>query len=324
MKKTISLLFLLLLWLCTLGCTPSALPASPSVPDFGPDAPSPITLPSPDIPGGTVILPENDESLPPVLETTSLLDTEALTEPLIVPPDIKPADPVPAETEPAESEPAVLPDEPPADTLTIYLTFDDGPSAKNTARILDILAEKQVKATFFTVGYYVNRYPQLVLRMQEEGHLVGCHSYTHDIPAIYESPQTMANEIAKWETACCRALGALPAVKLFRYPGGSAFADEAILSHVEALGYRVFDWNATNNDCILRSRPEGMSEEDYLKESLISTVAYSMWLKNSPHIVLLHETYSQTADMLAWAIDYLQSLGCRFDTLDHYYESWYY
>ena len=67
------------------------------------------------------------------------------------------------------------------DTKIIYLTFDDGPS-KYTSELLDVLRKYNVKATFFVVNSY---YSDILERMNEEGHAVGLHTYTHEYKNIY-------------------------------------------------------------------------------------------------------------------------------------------
>ncbi|MCM1086818.1 MAG: polysaccharide deacetylase family protein, partial [Muribaculaceae bacterium] len=71
------------------------------------------------------------------------------------------------------------------DIHKVYLTFDDGPSS-NTGRILDILAEYDVKATFFVVGKEEEEYQALYNRIVEEGHTLGMHSYSHKYGEIYQ------------------------------------------------------------------------------------------------------------------------------------------
>ena len=63
---------------------------------------------------------------------------------------------------------------------SIALTFDDGPHPENTPRILDILKDKGVKATFFVIGKNAEKYPDLLRRIDAEGHIVGNHSYSHN------------------------------------------------------------------------------------------------------------------------------------------------
>ena len=67
----------------------------------------------------------------------------------------------------------------------IYLTFDDGPSYKVTGKILDILEEKEVKATFFVIGNQIEDKEDVLKRMNEEGHSIGLHTFTHKYKCIY-------------------------------------------------------------------------------------------------------------------------------------------
>ena len=70
-------------------------------------------------------------------------------------------------------------------------------------------------------------------------------------------------------------------------------------------------------------RPAGTTVEEYLKDSFLSTTAYSFRKETAPHIFLFHETYQETVDMLPWMIEYLQEMGCTFGTLDQLDSSWY-
>lgn len=67
----------------------------------------------------------------------------------------------------------------PGDEKALYLTFDDGPNPDHTPALLELLRQHDVKATFFLVGREAERYPQLVERIVEEGHVLGNHSYSH-------------------------------------------------------------------------------------------------------------------------------------------------
>src|SRR3954467_9517593 len=68
----------------------------------------------------------------------------------------------------------------PVDPRAVAITFDDGPDPVYTAKILDILAEKGAKATFYVIGRNALRYPELLRRMYDEGHDVGNHSFSHE------------------------------------------------------------------------------------------------------------------------------------------------
>ena len=79
----------------------------------------------------------------------------------------------------------------------VYLTFDDGPSKNITPQILDLLKQKNIKATFFLLGNRVELYPEIVKREQEEGHYIANHGYSHVYSSIYENTQTVLDEYNK-------------------------------------------------------------------------------------------------------------------------------
>lgn len=205
----------------------------------------------------------------------------------------------------------------------IYLTFDDGPHKENTEKVLAILREYKIKATFFTVGAWVKTYPEIVKKVHDEGHLIGCHSYTHEYVPLYKSADTVIAEIKKWESAVEKAIGSVPESKVFRFPGGTtctALKDNAaypaILKALEERGYRPFDWTAANNDKWLAGMKEGQTVADYFMYSLKATLS---WVKDGePRIVLMHDTSTDTMENLRAMLDYLIGEGYTFDTLDHY------
>ncbi|WDC83244.1 polysaccharide deacetylase family protein [Caloramator sp. mosi_1] len=80
---------------------------------------------------------------------------------------------------------------------TVYLTFDDGPSYKITNQILDVLKQKEVKATFFLIGNKVEERKEVVKRIYYEGHSIGLHSYTHKMKQIYKSEDNFIEEMKK-------------------------------------------------------------------------------------------------------------------------------
>lgn len=217
-------------------------------------------------------------------------------------------------TEPLETE--EVPTTPP--TGIVYMTFDDGP-CKNTERVLEILEKYGIKATFFLVGTNIKKYPDAVRAVYSNGHLIGCHSVTHNYDDIYASVDAIRQDISAWESIVSDVLGAAPSERLYRFPGGSTCSAikkgvfEELHAVVLDMGYRAFDWTFGNNDRWDADRKEGQSVEDYLKES----VKISLKLGGKPHILLLHETASATVDTLEWTIEYLLSEGYVFDTLDN-------
>ena len=122
----------------------------------------------------------------------------------------------------------------------IALTFDDGPHATYTDEILDILAEYNVKATFFIIGENADMYPDVVDRILSEGHEVGSHTYSHcNICSIDD--RALIDEVYK----CENALGEYRP-KLFRPPGGIFNTHDSEL--LNTLGYNIILWSVDTKD----------------------------------------------------------------------------
>lgn len=142
---------------------------------------------------------------------------------------------------------------------TMYLTFDDGPTAENTDVVLDILKEHNIKATFFLVGESVERYPEVAKRIAQEGHTIGIHCYNHDYKKLYQSVDSYVEDFEKAREVVKNATGV--EVKLFRFPGGSINAYnkgvyENIIDEMTGRGYIYFDWNASLEDATKHNEPE--------------------------------------------------------------------
>jgi peptidoglycan/xylan/chitin deacetylase (PgdA/CDA1 family) len=125
----------------------------------------------------------------------------------------------------------------------IALTIDDGPDPVYTPRILDILRDHAVKATFFVVGGAAEQYPDIVLRMKKEGHDVGNHSYSH--PYFHRLSWSGAiQEIRMSRWVLNRILG--EECKLFRPPHGKLSLRSLIPAW--ATGQQVVMWNVDLKD----------------------------------------------------------------------------
>jgi peptidoglycan/xylan/chitin deacetylase (PgdA/CDA1 family) len=207
------------------------------------------------------------------------------------------------------------------DAKRIYLTFDDGPYA-NTDRILEILAAYDVKATFFTVGMYVAVYPKRTKAIADSGHLLACHSYTHDYMTLYESADSVLKEIHSWESAVTKAGVTLPETIYFRFPGGSTTSYikedrfEDIFWAVTDAGYYAMDWTCSNNDRYLNGKTEDQTMVEYLQASTIATLGSLSWDPTLPKVMLMHDTADETVEVLPWIIEYLIGEGYTFGTLD--------
>ena len=102
-----------------------------------------------------------------------------------------------------------------------YLTFDDGPTTKATGKILDILKEENVKATFFVVGKHVKENPDLVKREYEEGHYIANHGYNHNNKLLYRDMESFQKEVENTDLEIANALGLSHYCShIFRFPNG--------------------------------------------------------------------------------------------------------
>ena len=185
----------------------------------------------------------------------------------------------------------------------VYLTFDDGPSDKVTPKILDVLKEENVKATFFIVGKLAERRKYLIEREFNEGHTVAVHSYSHVYKNIYSSVESLLEDIDKCNELIHEVTGTYATA--YRFPGGSFGLRQELINAVTAHGMRYVDWNASMRDAeIFNATP------DDLVKAAINTPA------NRDHIVMLaHDTTDKTvtAQALKSVIQYYKNKGYAFE-----------
>lgn len=184
----------------------------------------------------------------------------------------------------------------------VYLTFDDGPSDRVTPRILDILKEENVKATFFIVGKNAENRKNIVKREIDEGHTVGVHSYSHKYNEIYASPETLLKDIDKCNKIIKEVAGKPSAV--YRFPGGSYGISDTFIAAVTGHGLKYVDWNASVRDAEL---PDACPQQ--LLQAAINTTA-----NRSKVVLLAHDTTNKTttADALKSIIDYYKTSNYSF------------
>ena len=196
------------------------------------------------------------------------------------------------------------------DSKIAYLTFDDGPSELVTGLILDVLKEQNIKATFFVVGTYVDKYPEIVKRAYAEGHYIANHGYSHNYEKIYTSANSVLAEYNKTEKAIRNAIGVQEySSHLFRFPGGySGSSYKTVKKQAGNLlnknDISYIDWNVLTGDA-----QGANTKEDILK----NVKKYS---KDKGNIVLLmHDASSKilTYETLTEVINYLKDEGYTFD-----------
>jgi peptidoglycan-N-acetylglucosamine deacetylase len=191
---------------------------------------------------------------------------------------------------------------------TAYLTFDDGPSQEVTPKILDILDSNNVKATFFVIGYMVDRNKDLLLREWNDGQSIGNHSYSHSYKSLYSNQADFISDIDKCEAEIKSIIGSGYNNKLLRFPGGS-FGSKLQPYRAEAVkdGYHYVDWNALNGDA-----ESNNVSVDKLIQRLKETT------NGKEHVVILmHDAASKetTVQALPQIIEYLKQQGYVFKTL---------
>lgn len=132
----------------------------------------------------------------------------------------------------------------------VYLTFDDGPSMY-TERILDILDQYHVKATFFVTGEEAVSHPERYQEIVERGHTLGMHSYSHKYSDIYASVQNFTKDLKKLQDFLYDTTGIES--NLYRFPGGSSNTVSTIpmknfCDYLKQEKITYFDWNISSKD----------------------------------------------------------------------------
>ena len=190
----------------------------------------------------------------------------------------------------------------------IYLTFDDGPSTKNTARLLDILKEENVKATFFLTDKTNTDY--LIKRMYDQGHTIGLHTASHNYKYIYSSTTNFIKDIEKIQEKVARITGEKSSI--IRFPGGSSNTVSSfnpgimctLSNMVIEKGYHYFDWNVSSGDA-------GSKRS---KKNTYRNVTNNL-SKNRANVVLMHDIYDSTVDAVKDIIKYGKDNGYTFEKI---------
>ena len=190
-----------------------------------------------------------------------------------------------------------------------YLTFDDGPSKNITPKILDILKEENIKASFFVIGKKVKESPEIVRREYEEGHYIANHTYNHNNEILYKSIDNFKNEIINTDKAIGEAIGIEDYCShIFRFPNGfmSPMYKEKkkiCVKYLREVDYAYIDWNCLNND----------SMKKYNDNQLMNNLKASAKNKKSL-VILMHDTkdVSDSSLVLKESIDYLKQEGYIF------------
>ncbi|MCD8325159.1 MAG: polysaccharide deacetylase family protein [Lachnospiraceae bacterium] len=184
--------------------------------------------------------------------------------------------------------------DPYADIRYLALTFDDGPHPVYTPLLLDGLQERGVKATFFVTGENALEYPELIEHMQEEGHLIGNHTYSHvELSAVGQ--EVFLEELAKTSQVLEEMTG--EEIIYVRPPYGEWNKEIEELCGMFPVLWDVdsLDWYSKNTDTVIRRVLADVEEGD---------------------IILMHDGYQSTVEAALYMIDELMAQGYEFVTVD--------
>lgn len=176
----------------------------------------------------------------------------------------------------------------------IALTFDDGPSGRFTRALLDGLEERGVCATFFLCGYRICLYPELVERIEQDGHEIGLHGFSHR-SMEYMSRQDILTEMDK--TAAL-----LPEdypVRLLRPPGG--ICGDNVCDTAGKQGLSIIYWSVDPKDWATDDR-------NAIEKAVLCNV-------RDGDIILLHDMSDSSVEAALHIIDKLSKDGFRFLTV---------
>lgn len=176
----------------------------------------------------------------------------------------------------------------------IALTFDDGPNAQCTGRLLDGLKKREVKATFFLIGANAKANPELVKRIYEEGHLIGNHTYNH-VEITKKSDAEAKKEIEDTDDVIYGITG--EHVEYMRPPFGVWQKNLELNMDVMPVMWTIdpLDWTTENTDEIVNKVVTEAEEND---------------------IILLHDCYETSVDAALRIVDILKEKGFEFVTVD--------
>jgi peptidoglycan/xylan/chitin deacetylase (PgdA/CDA1 family) len=182
-----------------------------------------------------------------------------------------------------------------SDRPCVALTFDDGPSFRHTRRLLEILKNKGIKATFFVVGKRAEKESELLQRIREDGHLIANHTYSHPALFCFLTPRRLREEIEQGQDVIHRICGVRPLY--FRSPVG--LRHPLLELYLERAGLEYVSWRVRAFDTFVQ-KPEA------LRHRIIKKIAPG-------DIILLHDNNGPGVevmlDMLPGLIDELRDRG---------------
>ncbi len=176
----------------------------------------------------------------------------------------------------------------------IALTFDDGPHPQYTEQLLDGLKERNVKATFFVTGEHASLHPDMIKRMDEEGHLIGNHTYSH-MQLTSGNRETFREELIRTNQVLSKITG--KEVVFVRPPYGSW--DKSFEKELNMLPVM---WN--------------IDPLDWCTDDASRVISRVLKAADENAIILMHDYYESSVTAALQIVDELQSQGYSFVTVE--------
>jgi peptidoglycan/xylan/chitin deacetylase (PgdA/CDA1 family) len=200
----------------------------------------------------------------------------------------------------------------------VFLTFDDGPSVNNTRKILKILNDNNIKATFFVVGLKCEENPIILKELSDNGMSIGVHTYSHNYKKIYGSLESYMDDYEACKNTIQKITNKEP-IHYIRFPGGSnnPMARKATLDSIKKTlndkGIKYVDWNVCSGDADAHEVPVNKIKRNVKNQCQNKKIA----------VILMHDTYYKhfTVESLPEIITYLKNEGFVFRTFGDLSES---
>lgn len=177
------------------------------------------------------------------------------------------------------------------DAKYVALTFDDGPSGRYTARLLEGLAQRNVTATFFLCGYRMKEYPALTQKIQDQGHEIGLHGFSH---SSMKSMDAQALERELNDSMSLLPTGCRP--MFLRPPGGAV--SKGVQDAARRSGLAILNWSVDPRDWDSQDVP-----------AITAAVTSNI---RPGDVILLHDMSDSSVDAALAIVDHLQKQGFCF------------
>lgn len=183
------------------------------------------------------------------------------------------------------------------DKKEIALSFDDGPNTQFTPQLLDILSENNIKAAFFCIGEKINTQNSLAKKIDDQGHIIGNHSFSHSVMFDFKRPTRMLKEINATNESIYKAIGKKP--KFFRPPFG--ITNSFLARALEKTNMISIGWSLRSLDTVKK------------QEQVLKRIKRKI---NPGDIILLHDASEKTLNVVRELINWVKTNDYKIVGLD--------